>query len=273
MFGERVEGFGHVAVAHVPGRDPTPEHGAVVEFGVLHRHGIPPGTEQFIGLRAVAAETFQGRGVHLDQLGDDLLFAGLSCTERSRVPVCLSIRSRGVIEACVSRASTPGRLAIDSVQVGDHILHRAVQTVEVEPVETDAVQILCSARVVSMQPVDEVLDHGISPHPRREPFEPRQRLVGGSVTSRPLDPAIDSVGVGPVGLRSHSREAFVLDEPPGDSSAGVIELFGAVRALADEYEFRVADEVVQHCIRRDTVSALDRRSRDDFRQGLFVWKF
>ena len=66
-------------VAHVPGRDPSGEHAAVVGLGVAHRHRVLPGVEQFVlGGLAVVAQVSDRVALQLNQLLDGLALAALS---------------------------------------------------------------------------------------------------------------------------------------------------------------------------------------------------
>ena len=118
---------------------------------------------------------------------------------------------------------------VDLVQVGDDLLHRSVQAVEIQTVEAGLpLAVRLGLAVVAAQPVDEVANHGVAPHPRREPLESTQRFVGGGVLAQAAHVAVDPVGVWPVGLGGDRTESLLLDQPFRDRGARLVELVRAV---------------------------------------------
>ena len=90
------------------------------------------------------------------------------------------------------------------------------------------------------QPTDELHDFAIAPHPRREARECLLRVLP---VPGPTDPAVESSGVGPIGLGGDDREASVLDQLPGDPRPHAVELRRPVGRLTDEHEAAPADPV------------------------------
>ncbi len=68
---------------------------------------------------------------------------------------------------------------------------------------------------------------------------------GVVVVRPPAHPAVDAVGVGPVGLDRDGGEALLVDQASGDPRTLAVELVSAVRGLADEDEASVPDAVHQ----------------------------
>ena len=93
------------------------------------------------------------------------------------------------------------------------------------------------------QPVQEVHDLAVAPHPAREAREVAERGGGVGVVVGAAGPAAGAVGVGPVGLDGHRVKAPLLDQPLRDVGAGGVELVGAVRGLAEQHAAGVADAV------------------------------
>ena len=98
---------------------------------------------------------------------------------------------------------------------------------------------------MDVQPVDEISDHDVAPHPGGKAFEPAERIVGGSVTAQPANIAVDPVRVGPVRLGGDGTEALLLDEPLRDRRPRLVELLRAMRTLADQDDPRVSDDLLK----------------------------
>jgi hypothetical protein len=143
-----------------------------------------------------------------------------------------------VVEAPVARAGPRRGLGVDGLEVVDDGAHRLAQAVEVEAVEAGA------AAVVA-QPLDELDDHPVAPHPAREADEVAERLLGVAVGAEGLDVAVHARRGRPVGLDGDAARAAALDEPARELGAQRVELVRPVRRLAEQHEPRVADEVAQ----------------------------
>jgi hypothetical protein len=155
-----------------------------------------------------------------------------------------------VLEAGVAPARAPRGLRVNLVQVAEHGLDGSVEAVEVEPVEAD----LCCARgqrvVVGAQPLDELDDDRVAPHPRREALEAAERRARFRVVRLAAHVAVDAVRVGPVGLDRDGRETPLRDEPLRDLGALAVELVRAVRSLAQQREPRLAHRLQQRVVVR-----------------------
>jgi len=76
MSDQRIKRFGHMAIAQVPGFNPTAKHRAVVPFGIKDQACILFGEEEFI-LRnsSITAGVVRRPASQLDQLLDNIAFA------------------------------------------------------------------------------------------------------------------------------------------------------------------------------------------------------
>jgi len=99
--------------------------------------------------------------------------------------------------------------------------------------------------VASPEPLHEGQDILVSPHPRREAPKVRQCRVGVIVMGEPHHVAVDTVGIGPIGLDRHRGEPALVDEATGNTGSLPVELVRAVRGLADQNETPVPDEIEQ----------------------------
>ena len=204
---ERVERGGHVAVAEVPRRHLGAVHLLVVLLGVADEARVLLGEEELVlGDPAVAAQVCVRPAAQLDELGDDLVLARDRARVRERVAVRLPSRT-DVVEAAVSLAGPACLFGVDAIEVRDDRLHRGAQAVEVEAVEARLGRRVRVRVVAGPQPLDELQDVTIAPHPRREAAEVRQGGVGVGVVREPHDVAVDAVRVGPVRLDRDGGEA------------------------------------------------------------------
>ena len=85
MVHQCVEGFGHMAVAQVPGGDPAPEHRAVVRLGIAGQARVLLGKEELILRTAVPSATRQ-HAVAARRLTDGLVLAWLRYPEDFAYP-------------------------------------------------------------------------------------------------------------------------------------------------------------------------------------------
>jgi hypothetical protein len=226
MAGERVQRAGHVAVAQVPALDAPAEHGAVVALRVDHEAGVLL-REEGVVARLAALE--------LDQLLHGLSLARLGAPDPRLVGVDLRIGAE-VVEAGVALARAGGGLGGDLLEVVDGGLHRAVQAVEVQPVEAHLGLARGQGVIEVAQPPGELRDLGVAPHPDREAAEVLQGLLGGAVVRLCAYEAVEPVGVGPVGLHGYRSVAGLRYEALGDRGPFGVELVRAVGGLPEEGE-------------------------------------
>lgn len=142
-------------------------------------------------------------------------------------------------ETAIPFAGSCGRLRIDPVEIIENGGYRPAEAVNVQPPEPDPL-IGRQRPVMSPQPVDEVENFGIAPHPCREPRE-RFFLRGASRTAS--DVAVYEGGIGPVGLDRDNGKPMVLDEPFRDRRAGLVEFRGAMGRLSKEHDRSVSKAV------------------------------
>jgi len=131
--------------------------------------------------------------------------------------------------------------------VREHRRDRGEHAVQVEAIEADARR-RRQRRVVGAQPVDELGDDGVAPHPGRKALEVGERGSGARVVADAADVAVDAVRVGPVGLDRDGVEAALDDQPPGQRGSLAVEVVGAVRRLADQREARVGEQLEERAV-------------------------
>src|SRR5437870_1705609 len=96
--------------------------------------------------------------------------------------------------------------------------------------------------VVPAQPLGQLEDFLVGPHPRRPAGKGLERIAGGGQrVGELLDVAVDPVAIGPIALDRDEREPLLLDEPAAEGGAPGVVLVGAVRRLAQQDVTRVAD--------------------------------
>ena len=88
--------------------------------------------------------------------------------------------------------------------------------------------------VAGPQPLDELHDVDVAPHPRGEPLEVRQRGVGVEVEGLAQHVAVHPVGIWPVRFDGDGVEALLLDQPLRDPGPLAVEVVRPVGRLADE---------------------------------------
>jgi hypothetical protein len=166
------------------------------------------------------------------RVATDLASARLAC---SVLRATTHVRRR----SDTSRARRPQRPWIDAVEDAEHGLDRREHAVQVEAVEADTRR-RRQRRVVGVQPLDELDDDGVAPHPGREALEVGERCGGVGIVAEAADVAVDAVRVGPVGR--DRVEATLGDQPPPQCRALAIEVVAAVRRFADQREARVGEQ-------------------------------
>ena len=234
-------------IASVPGFHAATKHRTVIFFGVFHEPSVLLGEEEFVvGDAAVAARVRNGTLLQLDQLPEHFFLAGFGEAERCSIAVRLRVLAE-MIEARVAVARPPGCVRVDLVQISQHGLHRGMQAVEIEAVESGLHRGRHSL-VVFAQPTHEIEDVGIAPHPRRKALETGECFLAVGIIRRTLDVAVHPVCVRPVGLDGNGREAFLLDQALGDLRALLVELVRSVRRLAEQDEARVPDQCQQRIV-------------------------
>jgi hypothetical protein len=95
---------------------------------------------------------------------------------------------------------------------------------------------------MAAQPVDEIVDLGVAPHPGRKAGE---RLVVGLLERTVANVAVDTVGVRPVGFDGDDREAVPLDQPAGDGRPRPVELRRTMGGLAQEDDLGGGEAIEQ----------------------------
>ena len=137
-------------------------------------------------------------------------------------------------KAAVSRFSLRGREA-ERPQRLDHLAGGLEEAVHVHAGQPNALR-LRPPGIVLPQPVEELGEVGVPPHPGRVADELLQGLISRSIGAEPAHITIGSGHARPVGLEHDDRRALLLDEPAGDGGPLTIELAAPMRRLAEQDE-------------------------------------
>src|SRR5208337_240075 len=106
-----------------------------------------------------------------------------------------------------------------------------METVEIEAIEAR----FCWGwpRIIARaQPLDELHDLGIAPHPGWKAPEAGKRFIGVNIVAYAPHITVYAISVRPVSLDRYCSEIFLCNEPLGDLGALTVELVGAMRSLA-----------------------------------------
>ena len=163
----------------------------------------------------------------LDQLLDRRLLTRFRAAEARLVGVHLRFAVE-VVEAAIAFPRALRRFGIDLLEVGDDHIHGRVEAVEIEPVEADFCRSVGQGVVVLAQPLDELDDVGVAPHPDRKAPEARQGLIGARVVADTAHVAVDPVGVRPIRLDGDGGVARVGDQTLCDLHSLPVELMRPV---------------------------------------------
>ena len=123
-----------------------------------------------------------------------------------------------------------------------------MQAVEIEAVEAGSCRVYWERVIVFPQPLKELYNIGVAPHPCGEPTKASQRFNRKPVVARASYIAIDTVGVWPISLDSYGLETFFLNEPLRDLSTVVVKLVRTVGRLSEQYDVCLADQVEEQVV-------------------------
>ena len=212
-------------------------HDAVVALGICNQAGVLHGVEEGLGVAIHELHSPpQKRLEHLDRLA---LAGTVGPTQGGA-----TVGSRVALprrEAAVALPRHSSRRWILFVEEAQNLEDRGVEAVEVEAGEADPA-LARQIGVVVAQPLHELVELLVAPHPGREAGE-RLPLLRRHIAVAHV--VVNAGGVGPIGLDSDDVEAFALDERLGDPRAHPIELGGPVRRLSEEHDAGVADSIHQ----------------------------
>ncbi len=211
MRDQRLERLDHMAVAQVPRRHFAEKHRPVIFFGVLDHARILLGVKELL-LRdaSIALRVLGGTAAQLDELADDLVFAGSVEVAGGDETIDLRVRTE-MVEAGITSPGPPCRVRVDLLEILQHGLHRGMEAVEIETVEAGLFEIRGKRVVVPPEPVDEIHHFGVAPHPPREAPEIGERFRGIKILAGAADITVDPVGVGPVRFDRDGSKALLLD--------------------------------------------------------------
>src|SRR2546421_12936838 len=117
--------------------------------------------------------------------------------------------------------------------------------------------------VVAAQPLGELDDDAVAPHPGRKTLEAAERFLRARVRALAAHVAVDAVGVRPVGLDGDGVEALLNDQTFSYLRPLAVELVRAVRSLAQQHEARFADQLQQRVVIRRRAFERVRRLAND----------
>lgn len=119
-------------------------------------------------------------------------------------------------------------------KVAQHLVEGVPQVVDVQAVEARFLPVR-AAVVVLAEPLGQVNDLVVGPHPGRPALEVVQHIAGAVAgVGVALQVAVDPIAVGPVALHRDEGEALLLDQPLAQHGMPGVILIGAVRGLAQE---------------------------------------
>lgn len=124
-------------------------------------------------------------------------------------------------------------------EIGEHRLYRAGHVVDIEPVEPRH-RLRRTIAIERVEIVHQAGDHGVAPHPGREPQE---RAPGAGAGRLVTDVPVEHRGVGPVGLGGDHGEAVPLDEAAGDRGARGVEFVRAVAGFAQQHDLAIGEAI------------------------------
>ena len=107
-----------------------------------------------------------------------------------------------------------------------------MQAVQIQPVEAGSRRGRARA-IVRMQPVEEFDHVAIAPHPPRKSREISEGRLGIGIVTRMPDPAIDPIGIRPIGFDGDNVEPLFRDQCLRQLGAGPVKLVRAVRGFTD----------------------------------------
>src|ERR1051326_2152613 len=142
-------------------------------------------------------------------------------------------------------ARAGGELRVLALQIFDHSPHGVPERVHVEAVEADFALVRhTSLLVVPSQPLDQIDDLTIGPHPGWPSLEGVQHVKCVRAGARiGLYVTIDAIAVGPVSLHRDEGEALLSDQSPGKLGSPGVILRSTVRSLPEQHVPRVPDTV------------------------------
>src|SRR5207302_7277780 len=123
-----------------------------------------------------------------------------------------------------------------------------MEAVEIQAVEGHLIFPSCDLRIVLTKPISEGEDVHVAPHPRWKSGKVTQRLSGCRILSGTTNKAVYAISIRPVAFDRYHIELLLLDEPACDARALTIEIVGAMRSLANQYQPAIADPFHQRIV-------------------------
>ena len=116
-----------------------------------------------------------------------------------------------------------------------------MQAVEIHTVKSHGRSLRIETAVKATQPLYELEEDRVPPHPGRKPAKTRERFISVGVRRGAAHIAMHSGRIRPVRFNRQDRETFLGDKPFRDRGALRIEFVGAVCRLAQQDKSSIAD--------------------------------
>ena len=203
------------------------------------------GEKEFICRRgAVAGEILDFLGAQIGQLLNHLRATAFGDPRPHHQSIILGVLAIAVHTA-IERPCLGSLLGVSFFEVGNHFIHRFVETVQIQAVKPDLMLQRIDVFVVILQPTNEIQHVRIAPHPRREAVKTAECIDAVNVRRCPAHIAVDPIGIRPIRLSGHRVESFFHNEAFGDLGALAVKLVSPVGRLAKKDDARISDHFEQ----------------------------
>ncbi len=231
---QRSQGVEHVPVAQVPGFAGAAIHGAVVLLGGEHHAGVAFGVEEAVTVAFLIGQASIEQGAQL--LDYRVVARGVAAHD------VVAVDRRFVLPGTEAAVASPRRargLRVNAIQIGQYRLDRGAEAVDVQSAKFHLPRRRLRGVMVA-QPVDELGDLPIAPHPGRKALEafldPVRRFL-------PAHMAVDPRRIRPVRFGRDDGKSVALHQPSGDRRPGSVELGRAMTGLADQYDAGIGEAI------------------------------
>src|SRR6266513_1135656 len=120
-----------------------------------------------------------------------------------------------------------------------------MQAVKIHSVKSRRCSLRIETAVKATQPLYELHDYSVPPHPNRKPAKTRERFISVGVGRGAADIAMHSGRIRPICLNRQDRETLLGNETPRDRGTLGIKLVCAVCRFAQQHKSGVTDQLEQ----------------------------